>query len=266
MGPPQHAGPTAARTFLLLSFTFFAACHCQSHNFVTSCGKLGELDGHIFSRLLALSSPKHAQRFTTRYRNIGLTTLLSTTARCGTQHQAQCHHAKRATMVAEIPSILRRLQVRNSPLTLCQDVGHLTLLITGLLGSTSATTRKEAIESKADLFFLMSLSLVPGSRCPTPPPNFNSDLGFVRHDPACSGNLPAHSGGAPAWPGSPPEYLWGPPARPGCPQTHSSVPWACPWSQTPSYLPWRPLALRLLLSLFLCSKMVPSAVSFWFSF
>lgn len=40
------------------------------------------------------------------------------------------------------------------------------VLITGLLGSTSAITRKEAIESKADLFFSMSLPLVSGSRCP----------------------------------------------------------------------------------------------------
>lgn len=55
-------------------------------------------------------------------------------------------------MVVEMPSILRRLQVRNSPLIHRRNVGHLTLSITGLLGSNSATTRKEAIESKADLF------------------------------------------------------------------------------------------------------------------
>lgn len=164
---------------------------------MTSWRKLGELHGHIFSRLLARSSPKHAQRFTARYHNIGLTTLLSTTARCGTQHQTQCHHAKRATTVAEIPSILRRLQVRNSSLTLHQKVRHLTLSITGLLGSTSATTRKEAIESKADLFSSCPCLLFRTLAVPSPPTSIQTS-GSVQHAPAGSGGAPVVLRHAPA--------------------------------------------------------------------
>lgn len=111
------------------------------------------------------------------------------------------------------------------------------VLITGLLGSTSATTRKEAIESKADFFSRCPCLLFQALAVPFLPSSLYSHFGLLPHVQACFVGSPACSGSPPACPGCPPGYLGGPPAHPGCPQIRSGVPWARLPSQTPSYVP-----------------------------
>ena len=108
------------------------------------------------------------------------------------------------------------------PLTPPRKARHLNLAIIGLLGNTSATTRKEAIESKADLLSFCSCLSSRALAVPFLPSNFNSDTRLLRHALMCSG-VPRQPFGAlrqscgmlRRCSGNPPGYSRGPPACSG---------------------------------------------------